>query len=539
MSLSGSLEVHEIQMKPKAATFALAALMAAFLAGCGPAGLLNPVSGERGTEFFCPVGSDTTPLVFAEQGTVDILIVMDSSGSMAAEQALMREAFPALVRSLLTGIDIGTGERVHNPVRDLHVGVVSADMGTGGYSVTTCEEDPLLGDDGLFQHTPHGTDCAALYPDYLTYSMAGDEPDEAAVDSFAADAGCIGLLGTQGCGFEQQLEAAWKALAVHALPGGPNEGFLRDEAILMILFVTDEEDCSAADPTLFDVSTYPYSINLGCYYQATKLHTVDHYAAAFRALKADPDQLLLGFIVGVPPDERSCNGLGSDIGGCLEYPAMQETVRADNELLEYVCRYPKECTPPDPPSAGNCISEAFPARRFVQLAQAFGRNAYVHSICTGDFSPAFSVLSEKLGQVIKTGQFQMKLPVEKDPADDCRCRATCSVVEVLSNKDSCPAGKPAYDGNHDGTPDVFIDDDLFVHTLCEIPQAGTVILPDEGCGATCTDPDVTYSKDPTRAGWWYDPNAEDPDTGGISETIFFGDIVPEYGSTVEIRCCVE
>jgi hypothetical protein len=219
---------------------------------------------------------------------------------------------------------------------------------------------------------------------------------------------------------------------------------------------------------------------------------------------------------------------------------MQETVRADNELLEYVCRYPQDCTPPDLLNAGNCVSEAFPARRFVRIAQAFGRNAYVHSICTGDFTPAFSALSEKLGQVIKTRRFAMDLPVEKDPADDCRCLASCYVVELLSDDRNCPAGKPPYDWNRDGTaPDYRVDEHGFLHTYCEIPQAGTVILSDEGCGASCSSNDVTFAKDSTVSGWWYDPNADDPGTEEMSPSILFEDLVPEYGSTVEIHCCVE
>jgi hypothetical protein len=51
-----------------------------------------------------------------------------------------------------------------------------------------------------------------------------------------------------GCGFEQPLEAMYLALDQNPA----NAGFLRDDAVLAILFLTDEDDCSATDGSVFD-----------------------------------------------------------------------------------------------------------------------------------------------------------------------------------------------------------------------------------------------------------------------------------------------
>jgi hypothetical protein len=57
-------------------------------------------------------------------------------------------------------------------------------------------------------------------------------------------------VGDKGCGFEQPLESAYRAL--HDLPP-ENHDFLREGAHLFVLFISDEEDCSS-DPNsdIFD-----------------------------------------------------------------------------------------------------------------------------------------------------------------------------------------------------------------------------------------------------------------------------------------------
>jgi hypothetical protein len=449
---------------------------------------------------------------------IDVLLVVDNSGSMAAEQALLAEAFPSLIERLLTGIDPATGNPVHMPVGDLHVGVVSTDMGVGGFSVTTCEENPLHGDDGILQHTPHGTACDSSYPAFLNYQVdTSIGPDPAQIERLSRDFGCIAVLGTQGCGFEQQLEAAYKALAVNSLPGGPNAGFLRDDSILAVLFVTDEEDCSAADPTTFDVSSYPYCICLGCYYQKEKLHPPSRYVEALRALRPDPDDLVVGFITGVPPGSI-CEGSGDAIAGCLDEPAMQETVRPDAELLEFVCKYPVDCHPPDPPNAGNCLAEAFPGRRYVEVAQNLGPSAVVGSICTGSFAPFLDAVAQKIGSDVVSRTAVDPLPVGKPGADACFCESPCTIVEKLTD------GRPCPDYDYDGVPD-FGGIDEAGRSLCQIPQSGSIL---QDCTLPCEDPLASHEKATAVPGWWYD-------AGGPA--VIFEGVEPQEGSSIAMECC--
>ena len=509
---------------------------------CYSSGLLNPLAEkqnrckESGGELIID------ELDVMEFVGVDILVVVDNSGSMAAEQSMLRDAFPGLITSILNPpIDPETGRRVHPPVRDLHIGVVSTDMGVGGYDVQTCDE-PMIGDDGILQHTPRGESCAPSYPSFLSYQIGEtEEPNIDMVNAMSQDYGCIAVLGTNGCGFEQQLEAARKALVVHSQTGGANAGFLRQDTILVILFVTDEEDCSAQDMTIFDIASLPYSINLQCYYQKPKLQGIDRYYNDLSSLRSNPEDLVLGFIVGVPPGDPMCEGRGNAIDECLSVPAMQETVRADGELLEYSCKHPADCTPPNPPDAGSCSSEAFPAIRFVQLAQQFGDNAVVQSICTSSFEPAVAALTERLRESIKAQYYQSELPVAKDPDDatGCRCITACSIIEKLTDNRPCDSlanpAKITY-MDDDGLPIVEVDEETGqVHTLCLIEQAGAVI---EDCSSPCDDPDLVYAKDPSRQGWWYDPTEDMDGDGEGDPQIHFDGVQPESGSSLTIECCI-
>src|SRR5690606_14410266 len=65
---------------------------------------------------------------------------------------------------------------------------------------------------------------------------------------------CMVPQGISGCGFEQPLESMALALSRAADPSEPEYGFLRADASLLVLFVTDEVDCSVHPnyATIFD-----------------------------------------------------------------------------------------------------------------------------------------------------------------------------------------------------------------------------------------------------------------------------------------------
>jgi len=94
-------------------------------------------------------------------------------------------------------------------------------------------------------------------------------------------------VGTNGSATEKGLQYAVEALTppLHT-PGGPNDGFLRNEAALRVIFVSDEEDQSS--------------------------DTVVNYVAILTGLKPDPGRVVLGCVVVTPSlrYEQACNMTG-------------------------------------------------------------------------------------------------------------------------------------------------------------------------------------------------------------------------------------
>ncbi len=167
---------------------------------------------------------------------VDVLVVVDNSGSIDAEHQAMIAAAGESLFAQLTG-DLGA-------LPDLHVAVISTDVTTGAPAVPGCTNTF----DGRFR-TGNGTVPCTVQGSYIIDSPDGsggriDNYDGTITDAFS----CFADLGSGGCGFEQPLEALRRALdgryAEHA-------GFLRPDALLVVVLLTDEDDCSAYDPAIF------------------------------------------------------------------------------------------------------------------------------------------------------------------------------------------------------------------------------------------------------------------------------------------------
>ena len=90
--------------------------------------------GSRGL----PVAGGALVARLADIPNVDLVFVVDDSGSMRVEQAKLRAQFPRMVRALLTGdSDPLTPGNEWPPVQSLRIAVVTSDMGVAGVGTTT------------------------------------------------------------------------------------------------------------------------------------------------------------------------------------------------------------------------------------------------------------------------------------------------------------------------------------------------------------------------------------------------------------------
>lgn len=184
----------------------------------------------------------------APNNEVDILWVIDDSASMLEEQTTLIRGFTSFAGQL------------ENSGADFQIGVI-----TTSFDETDPDRGVLIGD-----------------PPFLT-----------PLDDYETEFANRAQVGVSGSDKEKGLEAATFAVHPSMTLGGPNDGFVRNDAQLLIVFVTDEEDCS-------DKGALSGQTSETCYTQPEKLEPISTYVQDFRQLKADASKVQVGAIVGIP-----------------------------------------------------------------------------------------------------------------------------------------------------------------------------------------------------------------------------------------------
>ncbi|MBA3502584.1 MAG: hypothetical protein M4D80_26560 [Myxococcota bacterium] len=161
-----------------------------------------------------------------ESTAVDILFVIDDSMSMMDEQEQL-----ATWSSEMFDVLSASGE-----LPDLHIAVTSSSVAISG--LTQCQTGGSL-----------HVGSAVLQGERFIRDVAGAAGRERNYTGTLKETfGKMARVGDAGCGFEQPFKAARLALTGFA-PGA--KGFLREDALLLVVFVTDEDDCSSKSPALY------------------------------------------------------------------------------------------------------------------------------------------------------------------------------------------------------------------------------------------------------------------------------------------------
>jgi hypothetical protein len=439
----------------------------------------------------------------------DILFVVDNTGSMAEEQDALSHQIQYMTRELIDPRETGPG--APPPVRDLHLGVVSTDMGTQGYTIMTCD-NPIRGDDGVLQNlarlpgcqpTYSASDCTHAECPWLSHSPErpddGSDPHDPPIwEDFA----CIASLGTGGCGFEQHLEAALQALTVQTGAGRPNDGFLRTDSLLAVIFVSDEDDCSTSNAEFFDPDDEELGLlNVRCVLNPDELTPVRRYFEGLIDLRpGNEDLIVMAGIVGIPID-------GSwNPGDPIE--ELREMARINpanpNETL---------------PSCDTGMGLAWPPARIAELVTMFEDNGVLASICQSDWAPAFQAITRAIQRRLG-GSCLIR---ESDSPSLERCR----LVETLPDDRPCPhpADSLGPDRHRGWHLDLGLDD--HGRRECEVLPADH---DGDGCpDGPCDCRDQRYAG--CLEGWFYELHAPpcvrgriqltDPDILGIESTARF------------------
>lgn len=198
-------------------------LLALALCACGPAaagndaGQGNPVDSGP-SEFF-----DARPGSSCEK--MDIVFIIDNSGSMATHQNNLAQNFPAFANVIDNYVTRG------NQLLDYRIGV------------TTTSREIAYSSGGIPVPSFPAEDGALIQKDECNMSrpwIQRTDPD--VVGTFS----CLAPVGTAGLGFEMPLVVADWAVD-ERVADGANDSFFRDDALLAIVILTDEDDCSMQD----------------------------------------------------------------------------------------------------------------------------------------------------------------------------------------------------------------------------------------------------------------------------------------------------
>ncbi len=160
---------------------------------------------------------DGAPPVSEGCSKVDFLFVVDDSGSMGDEQIALNNSFPGFIDAIQATL----GE-----VESYHVGVVTSDAYVE--NELGCQE---IG--ALVTQTQNGQ-CGPFAEGKRFMTEA---------DDLSTTFACAGQPGTGGSGDNTSMQAMYTAVGpAFADVGACNEGFIRDDALLVIVVITDEED---------------------------------------------------------------------------------------------------------------------------------------------------------------------------------------------------------------------------------------------------------------------------------------------------------
>jgi hypothetical protein len=330
--------------------------------------------------------------------STDILFVIDNSGSLRQKQAKVVAQLKTFVATLASG-----------PVKnDFQIGVVTTgvtknvqECNGGPPSLTTYEAES-----GRLQSAK----------DSNTGLVSADSPEKilrSADPGLVAKAEKLVTQGTFGSGQEMGLLAAKLAISeplasasLEPSPGSPaaltgNAGFLRRASRLLIIVVSDEDDCS--DPTGTAVSVQG-ACGPWCTTDAECAGGEGHYClydSAFgrRSCTANACETQDGRARLAPVSELVQFFQNLDDGTGRKREVFLAVIGAVDEALN-----PARCT-------GNGDEAYGVATRYKEAVTSMGSDhALIESICASDYGPALT----RIAQLVSAPQ---RFSLEDSPAD--------------------------------------------------------------------------------------------------------------------------
>lgn len=241
---------------------------------------------------------------------MDILFVIDDSGSMEPAQESLKANFPRFMQ-VLSDFETNQGKQLDYRVAVTTTSVTFSERVLG-------ETIETRGNDGALV-----TGCGVTEP-YVTRDTA----------DVAGSFSCLASVGTQGSGIEMPVEALLLSLE-------KGQDFFREDALLAVVVLTDEDDCSRLDRVI-DTAMAPIDALLDpkamdrwlC--GPDKLRPPSEIASKLDTFKGDRSKWALS-VIGWHPNDASCEGALHEQSRPAEVLASIVDEAGDNAIFSSIC----------------------------------------------------------------------------------------------------------------------------------------------------------------------------------------------------------
>lgn len=391
---------------------------------------------------------------------LDILFVLDNSGSMIGEQRQLAATFQRFAEELEANLEKG-----------YQLGVVTTAMESrASDAVVNDQGQPLLGCP-LCSILPEGTakqscinssgETGRLQTRLGKNTGTDDIPEFDFVEDptcrivTAANKNCffdpdtqrgLMMVGYTGCGYEKGLAAMRSGLEEWA--ESYNQGFIRPEAALAVVLLSDEDDCGAPG----DVMESTDARGDICYYaargydlQGNTTYTNPNNGQVL-PYQLTPVQAYYDFLMGLKGNQAGMVKFAAIVG--LIDRNDPYTTTADK--IEFVELYPGIGRVKPACSSTECTGKycsALPGTRFVELARLFGNNGFVDSICQTDFTDTMVRIAK---QFQCPDRFVVTEPIAEpetalllingEPVPRTSCSVEDALLECMNLGEACPQG---------------------------------------------------------------------------------------------------
>lgn len=304
----------------------------ALVVGCSSRGGRSGPRGTGDVDAGSVPGVDSGPLTrrdgevppaMTQQCTkMDVLFIVDDSGSMAEEQSNLATNFPRFVE-VLDAYRTETGEPL-----DYRLGVT-----TTGTDITTRISFPPSFPLPPMEISEEGPEGQLLSGCGMTRPWI-ERSDGDVASTFS----CLAQVGTSGSGVEMPLYALELALT-ERMVDGTNAGFLREDALLAVVILTDENDCSRLDDPIEIMIEDPLSgggtaAADECDPANPMIEPVARFLGVVDTAKGDRGRWASAVIAG--PGPGTCS---SEFGDAQEATRLKDFVSmaGDNAVFSSIC----------------------------------------------------------------------------------------------------------------------------------------------------------------------------------------------------------